>query len=404
MIFTLLTPKWVIAQNLSSSSRQKSLIADKIPQNSGQCRRLTDEEIERISKNIQDLLFTQFIQETENLPQTQPKFNERFIFSDDIRVQILLDKKYKAYENILYGQNWKESPYGNLDSKEINNEVNALTSAIYKELKQNPFYKSDRFGSNCGEAGMILVDLAIFVGLTDIVGAALPATTTVAGYSALSGFAWDFSTLFNSPPFLIATTKFGRIGSTLTGFITSASLLDKLHNFIRTSILDFPDEEKTALGTQKDLHIALKHNFDLDKEIKKIQKDTNLNLEQKQKRIETRYKEAIIKIYALDYVKTYLVYAEKPEKYFWALLDLTTLLQNRDFVNFGDFERAEIKIEHLPRLVKRTPEMQATLQTLTSIYIQGYKIQKHADNMQKRVEKQAIKNVENADISFDLDF
>ncbi len=334
----------------------------------------------------------------ENLPQTQAQFDKRFIFSDDIRVQILLDKKYNEYDNIRKGQNWKNSPYGNFTSKEISDEINALSNEIYEKLKSNPFYKSDRFGSNCGDIGTYALIIASFIVLSDYIAAE---ATTVAGYSFLSGLAWNLRTLFSNPMGLVATTNFNRISSTLIGFGASFPLLDKYTDLIKNAF-NIPDKDKTPLGTQRDLHIALKHDFNLDKEIEKIQNNSDLSLVQKRQRIETRYKEAIIKIYALDYVNTYLTYGEKPEKYFWALLDLTSLLQNRDFVNFGDFKGAEIKIEPLPRLVEKTPEMQTKIKALTSIHIRGYLIQRHADSMQRKIEQQAIKNLENANIGFEI--
>lgn len=401
MICTFTVPGYLSAQNISNPDYLRGEITgNRTPANT--CRALTEEELAEISQNISNFMSNQFLNQLENVSHRQPEFDERFIFSDRLLVQISLYKKYNAYKDILQAQNWKESPWGNLTPQEISNALNTLSNEVYQEFKQNPFYTSDHFGQFCGESGMVLVDLAVFLVIAEYLEAALPLANTVTLYSAMSGFAWNFSTLFSSPPFLRATSNLGRISSTLIGWGTSVSVLDALHNFIKTSVLNLPERERTPQTMQENLHAALKQNFDLGEQIQEINNNSDLTPEQRQRRIDTRYKEAIIKIYALDYVKTYLTYAEKPEKYLWALLDLTTLLQSREFVYFGDSDSAKIEIEPLPRLSERTPEMARTLKGLTLMHIQGYTFQRHADNMVKEVEERAQRNLQNADVNFDF--
>lgn len=409
----------LIFANLTSANTLYAQSMGRSVSSSNSCKPLSQAEVDEINHNIQQLLDSIYVEklksvgmefEIENdnntgyVKKNQNNNWRRKIFTDNFELGFILEDKYKDYTDILYAQNWKSSPYGNLSATEISNIINTLSNEIYEELKQNPFYKSDNSGDIYGEIGMVLVDLVVFILLAEYAAAALGSATTVTQFSAISGFSWDFSTLFSSPSFLTATTKFGRIGSTLIGWGASVSVLNNFHDLIREYILDIPKKENMALGTQQDLHSALKHKFDLDKQIKEIQNNTQLTEGQKQKRIETRYKEAIIKIYALDYVKTYLTYAEKPEKYFWALLDLTTLLQSRELVNLCAMERGAIKVEPLPRLVERTPEMQETLANLTRTYISGYLLEKHADNMKRKVEERALRNFESANIHYDFNY
>ena len=428
LILLLVSSNTLYAQH---RGQQRSMLEGMV-KSSENCTPLSEEEIERINTNIERLLDSIHQERMENLPQPAPK-DERFIFSDDLRVQFRLKKKYDAYNDVRYGDAWRSTPYGELitenetpadklDEKEltveeestiteINNEVNTLLEETYKELKQNPFYKSDNFGSYCGDVGTYALIFATFIVIGEYVAAE---ATTVTGYSFLSGLAWNFRTLFSSPAFLTNTTNFGRIGSTLIGFGISLPLLDKYTKLIKNAF-NIPDDEKNAVGTQRDLHRALKQKFDLNEQVKEIINDKTITTKQKRTRIDIRYREAIIKIYALDYIKDYLTYGEKSEKYFWALLDLTTLLQSRDFVNYADFQGGAIEVEPLPRLAERTPQLQTLLENLTSIHMQGYgynplipsRVQeywseRYSNHLQKKVEERAIKNQENLDYNFDF--
>ena len=373
-----------------------------------QCTLPSQEEIEKINKNIVNILAENFAQRN-GLPvdaeESKPKINYEWwassIFTDNPKLRSSLIEKYKAYDEIRFNQNWKNSPYGNINPEEIDKEINNYLNSIRKSLKQNPIYKSNRLGSNCGKAGLILTDFAAFLALQEIALAALPAATTVTEFSAISGLAWDFTPLFGKPAFLQATSTVGRIGSFTVGFAASTSILNTLHSSIN-DLLGIQDETQTSLGAQKDLHTALKHAINLSDQIKEINADIDLTPLQKRKRINTRYKEAIVRIYALDYVNTYLAYGEKPEKYLWAILDLTTLLQNRGTVTFeGDYGKT-IEIESVPRLIERTPQMQESLEKIMASIINGFKIKAYGKHLQNKVEKQALKNLENLDYNFDF--
>ncbi len=398
IILVLISATSIWAQNI----RQSSMVADMVP-HADKCTPLSQKEIEEINKNIQNILAENFAQKAGLPPEVQtvkPKNYDDYwattIFTDNPELRTALMEKYKAYNDIRYGQNWKSSPYAKISAEEISNIINDNFQKARKALKQNPIYKSNRFGANCGQAGLIATDFAAFLALQEIALAALPelpAVTTVTRYSAISGLAWDFGPLFSTPAPLQGTNAIARIGGVSIGFGESMAVLDRFHSFINY-LRGVPEQSQTSLGAQKDLQIALKHDFDLAEQIKEINENQDLNPTQKRKRIDTRYKEAIIKIYALDYVNTYLTYGEKPEKYLWALLDLTTLLQNRGTVTFeGDYGKT-IEIETMPRLVERTPQMQDSLEKIMNSIINGFKIPGYGKWLQERVEKRALKNIE----------
>lgn len=405
LILLLISATSLWAQN----ARQSSMLADMVP-HSDKCKPLSQEEIDEINKNITNILSENFRQKA-GLPlepeQAKPPVYDDWwassIFTDNPKLRSSLIEKYKAYNEIRFNQNWRNSPYGNMNPKEIDKEINNYFNSISKSLKQNPIYKSNHFGSNCGQAGLILTDFAAFLALQEIAFAALPAATTVTEFSAISGFAWDFRPLFGTPAFLQATSKAGRIGSFTVGLATSANVLSTFHSFIN-DLLGITEESQTSLGAQKDIQIALKHKFNLTEQIEEINKNPDLNPTQKRKRINTRYKEAIVKIYALDHINTYLTYGEKPEKYLWAILDLTTLLQNRGTVTFEGNYSKTFEIETMPRLVERTPQMQESLEKIMNSIIDGFKIHDYGNFLKNRVEKRALKNIEKAEFNFDSNF
>ena len=105
----------------------------------------------------------------------------------------------------------------------------------------------------------------------------------------------------------------------------------------------------------------------MEEQIKQVENNKDLNDKQKQRRIDTRYKEAIIKIYALEYIKTYLSLGNKPEKYLWALLDLTSLLQSSGTVHIDYTSGKTVDIKPMPRLMERTYEMQNLLTNIATM-------------------------------------
>lgn len=393
----------------AQDGRQRSMVADLVPQ-TDQCTPLSQEEIDEINQRLSDMsakIFTEKIGFTADAKPAKPKNYDEWwatsIFTDNPKLKFALIGKYKAYDEIRYGQNWKNSPYADLTPEQISEKLNTLFNKSYKEMKANPFYKTNNFAANCGQAGLILTDFAAFLILQEIAMAALPAATTVTEFSAISGFAWDFGPLFSTPAFLQQTSTIGRIGSVGVGFGASMSVLDSFHSFINY-LRGIPEEDQTALGAQKDLHIALKNDFDLAEQIKEIKTSQDLNPTQKRKRIDTRYKEAIIKIYALEYINTYLIYAEKPEKYLWALLDLTTLLQSRGTITFETNHGTTIEVEATARLIDRTPEMKNTLEKIMQDFIYGFKIPSYGKRLKEKVEKRALENIENAEFNFEGNF
>ncbi len=401
IILFLISANTLCAQNIGQRS---SAAQDE------QCPTLSQEEIEEINKNIQNILAENFAQkaglplESEQAkPQVYDDWWATSIFTNDPKVKFALIEKYNAYNEIRYNQNWKNSPYANFTPEQISEKLNTLFNKAYTEMKANPFYRNNNFAANCGQAGLILTDFAAFLILQEIAMAALPAATTVTEFSAISGFAWDFGPLFGTPAFLQQTSTLGRIGSVGVGFGASMSVLDSFHSFINY-LRGIPEEDQTALGAQKDLHIALKHDFDLAEQIKEIQANKDLNPTQKRERIDTRDKEAIIKIYALEYINTYLIYAEKPEKYLWALLDLTTLLQSRGTITFETNHGKTIEVKATPRLIDRTPEMENTLEKIMQDFIYGFKIPSYGKRLKEKVEKRALKNIENAEFNFEGNF
>lgn len=405
LIILLFVSTVIWAQN----GRQRSMVVDLVPQ-TGQCTPLSQEEIDEINQRLSDMSAKIFAEKTGFTADAKPAKPKNYdewwatsIFTDNPKLKFALTEKYKAYDEIRYGQNWKNSPYSDFTPEQISEKLNTLFNKTYTEMKTNPFYRSNNFASKCGQAGLILTDFAAFLILQEIAMAALPAATTVTEFSAISGFAWDFGPLFSTPALLKQTSTLGRIGSVGVGFGASMSVLDSFHSFINY-LRGIPEEDKTALGAQKDLHIALKNDFDLAEQIKEIKTSQDLNPTQKRKRIDTRYKEAIIKIYALEYINTYLTYAEKPEKYLWALLDLTTLLQSRGTITFETDHGKTIEVDATARLIDRTPEMKNTLEKIMQDFIYGFKIPAYGKHLKEKVEKRALENIENAEFNFNGNF
>lgn len=363
------------------------------------CRPLSDEEIENIRNTISDFLAKSFEEKAKNTPSTYPNLNKNNIFSDNPEVQLLLRKKFEEYDKIRIGTNWKESPYAKNRPENISKEINSLFDEITALLKKNPFYRANNFASKCDQMGLILSDFAAFIGITQVAGAALPAATTVTEYAAISGLAWDFSPLFTTPFNLVGTSTIGKIGSFSIGFGSSIVILDKFNSQIK-NVWGILEEDQTILGAQKNILTALKNNFKLEEQIKDVENNKDLSEAQREMRLQTRYKEAIIKIYALKYIKTYLELGEKSEKYLWALMDLSALLQSQSTITFGYETGESITIPTMPRLIERTPEMQKTLKRLMLIHTNNYKINKLGKLFDNKVKNQAEQNIKNYQLSF----
>ena len=78
----------------------------------------------------------------------------------------------------------------------------------------------------------------------------------------------------------------------------------------------------------------------------------------------------------------------------WAILDLTSLLQNRDTVTFEGDAGKTIQIENMPRLTERTPEMTSALKQIMETFIHGFRIPSYGKFLESTVEDRAIKNLE----------
>jgi len=363
------------------------------------CKPLSEEELTEIQTTINDYLYDRYNVGKNQGYTVKEKTEDKNIFSNNPYAKYEINKKYDEYKNVLYQDVWKNTPYANLQPNELNENVNTLFDEISTLLKENPFYQSNKYASYCDKAGLILADLAVFIGIGNIAQAALPAATTVTEFSAISGFAWDFSSLFRAPAVIQGTTvlqgtnTLGRIGSLSIGFGSSMIIMDKLNSQIQNA-WHILDEDQTVLGAQKNILRALKTDFKLHEQINDVRNNAELTDVQKARRIDTRYKETIIKIYALNYIKTYLKYSEKPEKYFWALLDLTSLLQSQSTVTFGYETGEKFEISPLPRLIERTPSMKYTLEKLMTIHKGGYGIKSLGKRYENTVKERASKNVE----------
>ncbi|MBO7605092.1 MAG: hypothetical protein J6S61_01315, partial [Elusimicrobiaceae bacterium] len=353
--------------------------------------------------------------------ESKPKINYEWwassIFTDNPELRASLIENYQAYDEIRYNQNWRNSPYGNMSPEEIDKEINNYFNSIRKSLKQNPIYSSNRMGQNLGELGIVLTSIAAFEALYMLAQSAVPYAATAESYSTLSGFATMFpkemfkkellkeGILASNPIFMARAGKGVKyIGSIIGGSfqVYGSSVITETALDIKAYILGTFDNSNSSLGAQADVQTALRHAITLSNQIKEINADKNLTVPQKRKRINTRYKEAIIRIYALDYVDTYLTYSEKPEKYLWAIFDLTTLLQNRGTVTFeGDYGKT-IEIESVPRLIERKPQIQQSLEQIMASIINGFKIKPYGRYLQNKVEKRALKNIEKAEFNFDF--
>lgn len=377
-------------------TKKSSVLADYIKENYPErtCKPLSEEELQKITGTINEFLYNRFVENTKNIPTSYPKIDIKNIFSDNPYVQSVLETKYKDYENILIKTNWKNTHYANLQPQKLNEKINILTEEIRNLLKDDPFYKSNKFASHCDNFGLIMTDFAVFYGLGIVASAALPAATTVTQYSAISGLAWDFSPLFKISPFLQGTGTLGKVGSLGVGFAASLKIFDEMNSYTKKA-WNILEDDQTMLGAQKNIIRALKTDFNLDKQIEEIKSNTELSQQQKQRRIETRYKETIIKIYALDYIKTYIKLSEKPEKYLWALLDLISLLQSQNSITFGYENGETITVEPLPRLIERSQEMQITLMKLITMQKNGFGIKSLGKHYTNIIREDAEQNVEN---------
>lgn len=412
IILLLISTNTLYAQD---RGRQRSILEGMVPR-SESCTPLSQKELDEINSSIQEMLASIYREkmekyglaiEPEESSNSRPTNNnwERKIFTNDFRLGSILENKYNAYNEIRYNQNWKNSPYGKMKPEEISEIINDYFKSIRSALKQNSIYRSNRFGQSCGEIGTILISIAAFEGLFMLAEAALPYAATAETYSTLSGFASMFAkeTAVSTPIFMTRAGNGVRyIGNIIGGSfqLYSSGLITPLVE----DLFGIFDDSNNSLVAQEDVNRALKHSFNLTTQIEEINNNTGLTPAQKQKRIDTRYKEAIIKIYALDYINTYLLYGEKPEKYLWAILDLTTLLQNRGSVTFeGDYGRT-IDIDLPPRLIERNPEMQQSLEKIMHSIIYGFRIPAYGRWLKERVEERAIKNFENSEYRLNYKF
>ncbi len=412
VISILITSNTLWAQNMPQQSLTENQKTE-----SAACKPFSQEEIDEINNNIANILAENFAQKADLPSESEPAEPEIYddwwatsIFTTNPGLRLSLVEKYEAYNEARY-KDWKESPYGKMSAAEIDEITNNYFKSIRKSLKQNPVYRSNRIGQNCGELGFALTIAAVFEGLYALAAAAMPYAGTAEAYSTLSGFS-TMKHLFQKklikeeilklPPIFMARAServkyIGGIIGSVFQFYGSSAIAESSLN-IKDRFLGTFDESNSSLGAQADAHTALKRAITLADQIEEINKDSDLNPTQKRRRINTRYKEAIIKIYALDYIDSYLAYGEKPEKYLWAILDLTTILQNRGYVTFeGEYGRT-INIEMKPRLIERTPEMQQSLEKIMRSIIYGFKILGYGRLLKNKVEKRAIENFNNSDI------
>ena len=398
IILTLMLSSTLYAQN-----RDLQSVAVNLPPSSNTCTTLSAEEIDEINKNIANILAENFAQRNGlsfDVEESKSKINYEWwassIFTNNPKLRSSLIEKYKAYNEIRYNRNWKNSPYGKMKPEEISEIINDYFKSIRSLLKQNSIYRSNRFGQSCGEIGTILISVAAFEGLFMLAEAALPYAATAETYSTLSGFASMFAreTAVSTPIFMSrAGNAVKYIGSIIGGsfqLYSSSAITSLVGDFFGVF-----DNSNNSVGAQEDVNRALKHSFNLTAQIQEINSNTGLT---------PTHKEAIIKIYALDYMNTYLLYGEKPEKYLWAILDLTTLLQNRGSVTFeGDYGRT-IDIDLTPRLMERTPEMQQSLEKIMNSIVYGFRIPAYGRWLKERVEERAIENFENSEYRLNYKF
>ena len=436
MALVLITANTLYAQN---RVQQRSMLEGTVPP--GTCKKLSQEELDNLAADLQRMnaiIYENRMKEwglwqepEEPKPPYNPPHNNnnsnsnnnqnnkwtRKIFTNDFSLGLILEDKYNAYNEIRYNQNWRNSDYAKMTPEQISKIINTYFDDVHKLMKQNSIYRSNRLAQNCGELGTILIGIAVFIAFSEGAAAALPYATNATEYSILLGIvSSDMEVFLNlkNPIFMQGvsnTVKYvgGGLGVSLQ--LYGSSKITDLITDIKDQTIGSFDRSNSSLGAQADVHRALKHNFDLAEQIEEINNNSDLTTEQKRKRIDTRYKEAIIKIYALDYIDTYLKYGEKPEKYLWAILDLTTLLQDRASVTFEGYYGRTIDIELIPRLIERTPEMQDSLEKIMRDIINGFGylwgihvLPNYGSWLEKKIIDRAEENLRNDKIIENYDF